>query len=61
MTQIILKEQFQAVTNQQFYTTDDGSFGEKGFVTDILNKVLNKDHTYDHVFAIGPIVMNESS
>jgi len=55
--QIILKEPFEHVTNHQYITTDDGSYGEKGFVTDILNKILEKDQSYDHVFAIGPILM----
>ncbi|AUD64753.1 ferredoxin-NADP reductase [Tenericutes bacterium MZ-XQ] len=55
--QIILKEAFETVTNHQYMTTDDGSYGEKGFVTDQLNKILKKDQSYDHVFAIGPIPM----
>ena len=55
--QIILKDEFQDVTNHQYITTDDGSYGEKGFVTDILNHLLEKGHLYDHVFAIGPILM----
>ncbi len=56
-SQMILLEEFKKVTNQQNFTTDDGSFGYKGFVTDILIKILEKDQKYDHVFAIGPIVM----
>lgn len=55
--QIILKEDFELVTNHQYITTDDGSYGEKGFVTDQLHKILKKDQSYDHVFAIGPIPM----
>ncbi len=55
--QMILKDAFEVVTDHQVYTTDDGSYGEKGFVTDVLKQMLNEKHLYDHVFAIGPIVM----
>ncbi len=37
-------------------TTDDGSYGRKGFVTDVLKELLEKDK-YDLVFAIGPVIM----
>lgn len=56
LSQMILMDEFEAVTHHQFYTTDDGSFGKKGFVTDVL-KALLEEKTFDHVFAIGPIVM----
>lgn len=56
ISQMILMDEFEAVTHHQFYTTDDGSFGKKGFVTDVL-KALLEEKTFDHVFAIGPIVM----
>ena len=53
---VILEDWFKKVSHKQYYTTDDGSFGEKGFVTDILKKVI-EENQYDHVFAVGPIVM----
>ena len=37
-----------------FYVTDDGSFGEKGFVTNVLE---NKINDYDICVAIGPVIM----
>ena len=37
-------------------TTDDGSYAQKGFVTDVLKKLIDKD-SYDLVYAIGPIPM----
>ena len=52
ISQMILNDEFKKVTHQQIYTTDDGSFGKKGFVTDVLKTLLEKQ-TYDHVFAIG--------
>ncbi|MFC1484919.1 sulfide/dihydroorotate dehydrogenase-like FAD/NAD-binding protein [bacterium] len=44
-------------SSQEFYiATDDGSYGVKGFVTDILKNVV-KDNKIDMVFAVGPISM----
>ena len=53
---IILEEEMRKVSDSYFVTTDDGSYGEKGFVTDVLKKLIEKD-TYDLVIAIGPIPM----
>ncbi|MGI6677980.1 MAG: sulfide/dihydroorotate dehydrogenase-like FAD/NAD-binding protein [Dehalobacterium sp.] len=54
---IILEEEMAAVSNRLFVTTDDGSNGNKGFVTDELKKLLDAGETYDLVIAIGPLVM----
>ena len=40
-----------------YITTDDGSFGKKGFVTQVLEENINKGKDYDHVLAIGPAIM----
>lgn len=53
---VILEEEMKAVSYNCYITTDDGSYGEKGFVTDVLKKLLEKDN-YDLVIAIGPIPM----
>ncbi len=53
---VILEEEMSAVSNSLYITTDDGSYGTKGFVTDVLKDLLQKD-TYDLVIAIGPIPM----
>ena len=37
--------------------TDDGSYGEKGLVTNALEALLKAGETYDEVIAIGPLVM----
>ena len=37
--------------------TDNGSKGEKGFVTDKLKQLIEKGQRYDVVFAVGPLVM----
>ena len=53
---VILEEEMKAVSNNLYITTDDGSYGHKGFVTDVLKDLISKD-TYDLVIAIGPIPM----
>lgn len=54
---IILEEEMSAVSDKLYITTDDGSNGVKGFVTDILKKRLDEGAGYDLVIAIGPLVM----
>lgn len=54
---IILEEEMKAVSNKLFVTTDDGSNGTKGFVTDILKKLIEEGNEYNLVIAIGPLVM----
>jgi ferredoxin--NADP+ reductase len=54
---IILEKEMSAVSNQLFITTDDGSNGNKGFVTDELKKIIEQDASVDLVIAIGPLIM----
>ena len=54
---IILEDEMKAVSSRLFVTTDDGSNGTKGFVTDVLKKLIEEGNTYDLVIAIGPLVM----
>jgi len=53
---VILEKEFREVCDELFISTDDGSYGEKGFVTDILKKVLDKEPA-DMLFFCGPIPM----
>jgi ferredoxin--NADP+ reductase len=53
---IILEEEMKQNSKNLYITTDDGSNGTKGFVTDILKELL-KTKTYDVVIAIGPLIM----
>ena len=53
---VILEDEMKNVSNELFITTDDGSYGEKGFVTDILKEIIENE-TIDLVIAIGPIPM----
>lgn len=53
---ILLEDELQGISNNLFITTDDGSNGTKGFVTDVLKNQL-QHKTYDVVIAIGPLIM----
>ena len=53
---VILEEEMRKVSHNCYITTDDGSYGEKGFVTDVLKRLIENDD-YDLVIAIGPIPM----
>ena len=53
---VILEDEMKAVSNALFVTTDDGSYGRKGLVTEVLSELLSKDK-YDLVIAIGPVPM----
>lgn len=54
---LILLDEFKAVTENLYITTDDGSMGLKGLVTDQLRQLVESGHKCDHVVAIGPMVM----
>lgn len=53
---VILEDEMRNNCNKLYITTDDGSYGEKGFVTDVLRRIAEKDE-YDLVIAIGPVPM----
>ena len=54
---IILEEEMRAACTNLILMTDDGSRGDKGFVTDALKARLEQGVVYDEVIAIGPPVM----
>ena len=54
---VILENEFEAVSDKLVMMTDDGSHGEKGLVTDALEKLINEGNQYDEVIAIGPLIM----
>ena len=54
---LILEDEFKAVSDKYVVMTDDGSYGEKGLVTDALKKLIEGGEKYDEVIAIGPLVM----
>ncbi|MBL7081653.1 MAG: sulfide/dihydroorotate dehydrogenase-like FAD/NAD-binding protein [Candidatus Omnitrophica bacterium] len=60
---LILEEEMRAVCNELYITTDDGSYGRKGFVTELLKEILDgktdkRANRQTHlIYAVGPIVM----
>jgi ferredoxin/flavodoxin---NADP+ reductase len=54
---IILEKEMTEASSRLFITTDDGSNGNKGFVTDVLKKLVDEGNEYDLVIAIGPLIM----
>lgn len=55
---LIMEEDLRKVAANVYVCTDDGSYGEKGVVTDILKKLVNEDgKKYTKCIAIGPVIM----
>ncbi len=54
---IILEDEFRRISNELYITTDDGSYGEKGFVSDVLKRLIEKNIQINLVYAVGPIPM----
>ena len=54
---VILEDEFRAAADNMYLMTDDGSYGEQGFVTAKLQQLLESGREYDEVLAIGPIPM----
>lgn len=54
---LILENELKSVSKEFYITTDDGSYGKKGFVTDILKELLAKPDKPDLIYAVGPIPM----
>lgn len=53
---LILEKELKGVSGQLYVTTDDGSYGRKGFTTEVLLELL-KNGKYDLVYTAGPIPM----
>ncbi len=54
---VILREEMEAASSEMVYTTDDGSFGRKGFVSHALTDLIAERGKPAVVFAIGPAIM----
>ena len=54
---IILEDELKKCSNKLIVTTDDGSNGLQGFVTDRLKELLDAGEKFDEVIAIGPLMM----
>ena len=54
---VILEEEFRAASTNFIIGTDDGSYGKKALVTDLLREQIEAGVKYDRVIAIGPVIM----
>jgi ferredoxin--NADP+ reductase len=54
---LIMEEEMREVSTEMIVTTDDGSYGRRGFVTDALKDVLHEVKDVKRVWAVGPAIM----
>lgn len=54
---LILEDEFKACSDKYVVMTDDGSYGQKGLVTNALEELIKSGEQYEQVIAIGPLIM----
>jgi len=54
---VILEDEMRHIADQVLVCTDDGSYGNKGFVTQQLKSLMDADAPIDYVLAVGPLLM----
>ena len=54
---VIMEDEFRAASDNLYITTDDGTYGEKGFVTTKLKELLESGVQYDSILTCGPVIM----
>lgn len=54
---VILEDDFKNNSDVFKLMTDDGSYGEKGLVTNALEELVKEGNQYDEVITIGPLIM----
>jgi len=54
---VILEEEFRAFAADVHVATDDGSYGRKGFVTEVVADLLAEGPSFDRAWAVGPVPM----
>jgi len=54
---LIYEDKLRGICNELYISTDDGSYGHHGFVTDVLKKLLDEGDLIDIIWAIGPAIM----
>ncbi|MEO0089746.1 MAG: sulfide/dihydroorotate dehydrogenase-like FAD/NAD-binding protein [candidate division WOR-3 bacterium] len=54
---VIMEKEMKEVSDELCITTDDGTYGMKGLVTDALKKILDTGKKIDRVIAVGPVIM----
>ncbi len=54
---LILEKEMKAISSELYVTTDDGTYGHHGFVTDVLKKIIAEQDQINLVIGIGPVIM----
>ena len=54
---LVLEEEMRQVSDELYISTDDGSKGHKGFVSEVLKSLIDKNYNFDRAYAIGPPIM----
>jgi NAD(P)H-flavin reductase len=54
---IVMEEEMRRTSDEVLMCTDDGTCGEKGLVTNVLQKLIDSGRQIDYVFAVGPVIM----
>jgi ferredoxin--NADP+ reductase len=54
---LIMEGEFRAVADEVHIATDDGTYGRKGFVTDVISDLVAKGMKFNKAWAIGPVPM----
>jgi len=57
LSKLILFEELKPFCDEVYVCTDDGSYGYRGFVSDLLNRLLEEGRRIDYVYAVGPVPM----
>lgn len=56
-TLLILEKEMASASDALHIATDDGSYGTKGFVSDVFRSLIDKGERFDTAFVIGPVMM----
>lgn len=54
---LIMENEMRSVSDELYITTDDGTYGRKGLVTDELKRIIESGVMINRVFAVGPVIM----
>ena len=57
MDLLLHRDEMESISDENYITTDDGSCGVHGFVTNVLADLISQGRQIDLVFAVGPVPM----
>jgi len=58
---VVLEEDMREVCHELLVSTDDGSYGKKGFTTHVLQELVDAGRKIDYVFSVGPVLMMKAT